>query len=189
VLIEGDTELRDIKPQAATSAIPMWAWVVSGVLLVIGGIAFVIYRRRSKRTMPQLPPYEAALATLATIAGQNLPASGAYKAYYTLVTDALRQYVERRFGLPMLERTTDEIRRTLVNSDVPQPEWLRFYKMLTDADLVKFAKVTPDIDSANQLMRDAKLFVEATKPVVEEQETKSGSPTPRNPNQTIEVMA
>ena len=136
-----------------------------------------------------MPPYEEAIATLDNIASQNLPASGAFKAYYTLVTDAVRHYVERRYGLSMLERTTDEIRKTLADSSVPQVEAKRLVNMLADADLVKFAKVTPDSESAAQLMRDAKLFVEATKPVVEEKETKSGSSTPPNQNQKIEVMA
>jgi hypothetical protein len=189
VLIEGDTELRDIKPQATVGLVPLWTWVVVGALLLVGVIVFAIYRRRNGRTQPQLPPYEEAIAALDAIAARDLPLSGAFKEYYTLVTDSLRRYINRRYELPVMELTTDEVRKTLKDSDVPQSEATRLTNMLSDADLVKFAKVTPDIESANQLMRDANLFVEATKPVVEEKETKSGSTTPPNQNQKIEVMA
>lgn len=188
VLIEGDAELRDIKPQATLPLVPLWAWAIGGIVLV-GLAAIWLFRRlRQGRTVAQLPPYEEALATLDAIAAQDLPGKAAYKAYYTGVTDTVRRYVERRYGLPMLERTTDEIRHTLIDSEIQTTQQLALINMLTDADLVKFAKVTPDNASARQLMTDARLFVEATRPVVTDSAEKSG-PTPRNPNQPIEVMA
>jgi hypothetical protein len=137
----------------------------------------------------QLPPYEEALATLDAIVAQDLPGKAAYKAYYTLVTDTVRRYIERRYGLPMLERTTDEIRHTLIGSEIQPTQQLSVINMLTDADLVKFAKVTPDNANAQQLMTDARLFIEATKPVVVDSAEKSSGAAPRNPNQPIEVMA
>ncbi|MCO5204344.1 MAG: hypothetical protein M9928_04905 [Anaerolineae bacterium] len=188
VLIEGDTELRDIKPQATVPLVPLWAWAIGGVILVVGTAIWLFRRRRSKRTVAQLPPYEEALAALNAIVAQDLPGSAAYKLYYTSVTDTVRRYIERRFGLPMLERTTDEVRHTLIGSEIQPSLQISLINMLADADLVKFAKVTPDNAGAQQLMINARLFIEATRPIVTDSAEKSGT-TPRNPNQPVEVPA
>ena len=65
---------------------------------------------------------------------------GFVKDYHSKITDIIREYFEKQFGLPALERTTTESLKLL--SKHPQGVKVFRYtsKFLNNADLVKFAK-------------------------------------------------
>lgn len=165
VLQEGDTTLRDIKPQAALPLPAAWPWIVAG-LAAVAVIAVAVWqlRRRAKPFVDNRPPHEIALDGLATIEGLALPEKGAFKQHYTLVSDTVRIYVERRFGVPALERTTGEIRADLARSAMPSEVASLFIAFLQESDLVKFSEWTPDVESARQLLARAGMIVQATRP-------------------------
>jgi hypothetical protein len=48
--------------------------------------------------------------------------------------------------------------------------------LLSEADLVKFAKLRPPVDQARALLMHARAFVDATKPVRTEVEVTAGQP-------------
>lgn len=187
VLQESDTALRDIKPQATQPFVPLWAWVLGAGLLLLGGVATFVIWQRYRRAQPALPPYEEALTAFDAITAQDLPGKGAYKAYYTLVTHVVRRYCERRFGLHVLESTTDEVRQQLPASTVPEAQQHALLALLEDADLVKFADIAPDHESAQRLIRDAQRFVNATKPAA--QDDAATTPPTATPPHSAEVMA
>jgi hypothetical protein len=62
--------------------------------------------------------HQVALDGLTIIEGLRLPEQGRFKEHYTLVSDTVRVYMERRYGVPTLERTTGEIAPTW-----PAPAW------------------------------------------------------------------
>jgi hypothetical protein len=71
-----------------------------------------------------------------------------------------------------MEMTTDEIVDALRDVEIEQKQKMNLFSVLRDADLVKFAKATPEAEE-NELAYDkAYHFVEETKPVevVEEPE-------------------
>jgi hypothetical protein len=173
VLVEGDTTLRDIKPQASLPLPAIWPWVVGGlfVVLLVAVVAGWLLRRwwlRRKAALANTPdlrlPHEVALDELTRIAGLNLPPQHRFKEHYTLISDVLRGYVEKSFQIPTLDRTTYEIRRSLKLAPFNQDNKRLLIEMLNQADLVKFAKVHPKISSAQNYLIQARRFVDQTRP-------------------------
>lgn len=165
VLQEGDSDLRDIKPQAVLPMPAAWPWVVAG-LAAAAVVAAVIWRarRREKLAVDNRQADEIALDGLSRIEGLRLPQQGNFKEHYTLVSDIVRVYIERRYGIPTLERTTGEIRPDLAGVDMPPQVSALLIAFLQESDLVKFSRWTPDIDSAQQLLAHGRMIVQATRP-------------------------
>ena len=105
-----------------------------------------------------------ALDGLRIVKGLRLPEQGRFKEHYTLVSDTVRIYVERRFGVPALERTTGEIRPDLARTAMTPEVSALLLAFLQESDLVKFSQWTPDVESAQQLLVHGRMIVEATKP-------------------------
>ncbi|MCJ7622032.1 MAG: BatD family protein [Anaerolineaceae bacterium] len=173
VLVAGDTELRDIKPQAKLKIPFPWSWLLSGLILAAaacGGMFWYTRRRKdenSSRTPIEVddrPPHEIALDELARIAGLKLPEQKRFKEHYTLVSDCLRRYLEEQIRIRTLDRTTYELNRDLKRSDLPRDVIQNFIAIFRESDLVKFARYTPDVDAAHNCTREARLLVEATMP-------------------------
>jgi len=174
VLVEGDTELRDIKPQASLPLPAIWPWVVGGLLLALL-VALIagwflrrwwLYRKAALANAPDNRlPHEIALDELTQIEGLNLPSQQRYKEHYTLVSDVLRLYVDKVFQIPTLDRTTGEIRRSLRLVDFNPESKQQLIAMLNEADLVKFAKVQPESTMAHDYIEHARRYVDETRPI------------------------
>lgn len=165
VLQDGDTELRDIKPQAVLPMPAAWPWIAAG-LAAVALVAVVVWqaRRREKLAVDNRQAHQVALDGLRIVEGLRLPEQGRFKEHYTLVSDTVRVYVERRFGVPALERTTAEIRPDLARTAMTPEVSALLLAFLQESDLVKFSQWTPDVESAQQLLVHGRMIVEATKP-------------------------
>jgi hypothetical protein len=119
-------------------------------------------------TEPLRPAEEVALEKLDTIREQKIWQTGQVKEYHTQLTDVVREYIARRFEVSSAEQTSDETLRAmrpLLSDKKDLFEQLR--KMLTLADLVKFAKWTTTPDENESSLRSAYTFVKETTPVEE----------------------
>jgi hypothetical protein len=164
----------------------LWGGIALAVLVAIAALIWWIRkrRRRGEAEAPavRLPPEVIALAELERIAALNLPVRGDYKQHYTLVVDALRHYLEARYGVEAMDRTTfelmDVLNRHRVRVDGLEP-------LLNEADLVKFAKFAPTPESAAQAVSRAREMVIASTPVAATPDPLAPSePTqPREPSQ------
>jgi len=167
VLQEGDTELRDIKPQAALPIGPAaWPWIAAGLAAAAALAGVIVWRTRRRRKVfvDNRLPHEVALDSLTLVEGLRLPEQGRFKEHYTLVSDTVRTYVERRYGIPALERTTGEIRPDLARIELSSEVTAALIAFLQESDLVKFSKWTPDVESAYRLLAQGRLIVETTRP-------------------------
>jgi hypothetical protein len=97
----------------------------------------------------------------------GLPEQGQFKTHYTLVTDCLREYLENQFQLRAFDRTTSELGQILGQSDLAIEYRQPFIKLFRESDLVKFAKLVPEVEEARQLVEQARRLVEVTKPLPE----------------------
>lgn len=172
VLVEGDTELRDIKPQVELPFTNLLPWIVAGVLLLLGGFVLFLFirwqkRRRALAALDRRLPHEVALDDLAHIEGIGLPDQGRFKEYYTLISDVMRTYMEKRFKVAMLERTTAEIEDSLIGIEIEANVAGQYLSLLDICDLVKFSKYSPEVDSAYSLMISARQIVTSTIPLDE----------------------
>lgn len=175
-----DLAITDIK---GIYKAPIWWWgILRWVLLAIaivgigiGGYYLITYLK--KRTSheevaaaaePLRPAEEVALEKLDIIREQKIWQTGQVKEYHTQLTDVVREYIDRRFEVSSTEQTSDETLRAmrqLLKEQKDLYEQLR--KMLTLADLVKFAKWTTTPDENELSLRSAYAFVKETTPIEE----------------------
>ncbi|HET6350146.1 MAG TPA: hypothetical protein VFH88_13785 [Candidatus Krumholzibacteria bacterium] len=164
-------DAKDLNPLKAQWKAPpnywLWAAIAALVLAAAAVLVWWIRRRRSRpgEAAPEvrLPPEVVALAELERIHGLGLPAQGEFKTHYTLVVDAVRRYIEARYGVEAMDQTTFELLGALdrrgVHVDGLSP-------LLDEADLVKFAKFAPTVESAAGAIDRARELIIHTTPVV-----------------------
>lgn len=171
-----DIAITDIK---GIYKAPIWWWgIFRWVLLAlaiigigVGGYFLITYLRSrysdSQTTIlptePLRPAEEVALEKLDIIREQKIWQKGQTKEYHTQLTDVVREYIARRFDISSTEQTSVETLsaiKPLLNDKRELYEQLR--KMLSLADLVKFAKWTATPDENEQSLRNAYTFVKET---------------------------
>jgi hypothetical protein len=170
VLVEGDTQLRDIKPQAELPLPVIWPWIAGFTLAAALLLTWILRRwwMRRKETLADAPdlrlPHEVANDELDRIEGLGLPAQARFKEHYTLASDVLRQYMQDSFHIATIDRTTYEIRSALKYAPLSQTIKSDLQDLLMEADLVKFAKVKPEIDLAQVYIPRVRRVVAVTTP-------------------------
>ena len=164
---------------------PIWWWgILRWVLLAlaiagigVGGYYLITYLCSrygdapaiAVPTEPLRPAEEVALEKLDAIREEKIWQSGQVKEYHTQLTDVVREYIARRFEVSSTEQTSDETLRAMRGLLTDKKElYDNLRKMLTLADLVKFAKWTTTPDENEISLRNAYTFVKETTPVEEE---------------------
>ena len=173
--------VKDAKPLPLPDPLTMrsgrklsWLWIgVAVVLALLAAIVVIwLWRRQPPPPMlpplppvPSVPPVDEALAALARLEASGLAAAGHFKEFYLELTIILRRYLERRFGVAALERTTDEfMAETRGDPRFAGAEFQVLPGLLAAADLVKFAEARPTADTAIAALAACRQFVEATRP-------------------------
>lgn len=128
------------------------------------------------RPAPPLPPHVAAIQALEALHNQKLWQNNRHKQYYSGITDILRTYIAARWEIGAMEMTSDEIIETMRPEELPDKARMDLTAILRDADLVKFAKATPEAEQNEADYLKAYYFVEETKPVEEEAPAEEESP-------------
>lgn len=166
VLAEGDSELRDIKPQAALeipAAIPYPALLAGVGAVALALLGFVLWRRwASRKPVDNRTPDQVAYDELARIGALQLPAAGRFSEHYALTADCVRNYLERQFGIAACDRTTLEITAALRTATIAPAQAQSLVTMLAECDLVKFARLAPGSAAAADLLEEARHFVMLT---------------------------
>lgn len=120
---------------------------------------------------PPLPPHVAAIQALEAIHHQKLWQNNKHKQYYSALTDILRTYIDSRWDVSAMEMTSDEIVDAMRCVELPQKAKMDLATVLRDADLVKFAKDTPDAEQNEADYLKCYYFVEETKLADEAEKT------------------
>ncbi len=170
-VVKGATPLPEPLTMRLAKQIP-WKWLGLAVgLLLLAAVAVWYWRRpgpaaASAPAIPLVPPAEEALLALARLEASGLIAAGRFKEFYLDLTTLLRRYLERRFGVAALERTTDEfLAETRGDPRFAGSEFQILPSLLGEADLVKFAEVQPGPGAAGAALAACRRFVEVTRPV------------------------
>ena len=149
----------------------LWPLIILAVL-VAAWFGWKYYQRH-KANAPvvvvkekPVPAHIVAMQALEALSDKKLWQNGRDKQYHTELTDILRQYIERRFEVPAMEKTSEEILDELYELAESQKASLANLKqILSIADLVKFAKYQPLADENQLSFMNAKMFVEQTKKI------------------------
>ena len=174
-------DIRDIKPPWEMER-DWWALVkplLIGLLILALIAAGIIFYRRWKAgkallpvfEKPPRPAHEVAVERLDALGQTDLLATGQVKAYYIELSDIVRTYIEDGLHVPALESTTTDLMPILRQAEV-QPEVMdMLHVILTESDLVKFAKHTPSRENSEESVRLAYEVIKRTRPQPELEST------------------
>lgn len=143
-------------------------WIACG-LLAAGLIALAVWlirrarRRKEEAGKPKDPAYIVALRELEKYRSDKYWAPDKQKAFYSGITDALKFYIDDRFGVDAPEMTTAELFDALKSDKDITPEMYSSLKELFErADFVKFAKHLADEQENASALPLAVRFVTST---------------------------
>ena len=142
------------------------SWILGILIGLLLGILLVWYllKRKGKKLKDLFERkketiYERALRALETLEKEKLWQYNQSKEHYSRLTTIIRTYVEERFGLPMLEQTTDEFIQNAKHHPALQPYFHSLVDLLQIADMAKFAKAQPLPEEHIKSLEIAKLFI------------------------------
>ncbi len=171
VVAEGDTTLRPLKPNFAFPR-PWWPWILAGILLAGFLIWWFKFRdqkpEKEPQPEPEIAPFYNPLKQLERRLldikqTSNIAQAKDFKSFYSEIGDALRAYFEELYEIPALECTSRELLRYLDAYGVDDKLTGYTRNILNEADLVKFAKFTPSLDSAWKTHEEALKFLNRAK--------------------------
>lgn len=141
-------------PVTAGEVLP---WAVAGqwavVLIILGVCLYMMFRKKGEIFVrPKEPAHIVALRELDKYRGKEMWAPDKQKAFYSGVTDALREYISERYDIGAMEMTTSELFKDMKKTDVPEELQAKVRQLFELADFVKFAKfVASDEENAAAL--------------------------------------
>ena len=152
---------------------------LSILMVVLLAIAYYLYLRLRDnkpviariRIVKRLLPHQKAMKAIEEIKAERMVTAEDPKEYYTRLTDALRKYIEERYGFSAMEMTSSEIIERLMASG-DQQSLAELSQLFQTADLVKFAKYSTLINENDANLVSAVDFINKTKietPVAEQQ--------------------
>lgn len=167
-------------------------WIFALAVLILGGRW--LYRKWKDREItealdeteeiPSDPAHVIALQMLRAVELDAPWARGEGKEAQAILSEAVRLHLQGTFGVKALERTTDELSRTLIQSPVrglPEEETRWILALLERSDLVKFAKQDMDGDAHLRVIRESIAWVERTQPQVDTSDAGVSSAPSPNP--------
>ncbi len=153
-----------------------WLSFIMLLLIAIGAYLYI----RLKQNKPiisrilivkHIPAHQKALTAIDKLKQDRMQSSEDQKAYYTQLTDTLRQYINERFGFNAMEMTSTEIIARL--NETGDPKMIsELRELFQTADLVKFAKYSTLINENDLNLVNAVNFIDQTKTQETETEEK-----------------
>ena len=129
----------------------VWLVIVLGILTV----ALILSRKRNAADVAHCddPAHIVALRRLDKFRSNAYWAPEKQKAFYSGITDALKDYIEARFGIDAPEMTTAELFDALkTDKDITPEMFTELRELFERADFVKFAKhAATDEENASAL--------------------------------------
>ena len=175
-------DIRDISPimKEPYTFWEIFRWILLAIVVaaLIFGICYIVKRKKANQpiiSIPKAPPLPAdqqALNDLEALRLKQLWQQGRIKEYHTELTDIVRNYLEKRYGIASTEMTSDQTIEQFDNAHRGTHD-SSTTALLTDilqtADMVKFAKKEPlpyehdrSMNSATDFIRKAEADKAAT---------------------------
>lgn len=152
-------------PYSLKEALP-WAALVALLILFIWFVRRAVKNIREKKNIfgkPIVvdPPHIIALRRLEKLREQKLWMNN-QKEFFTTLTDTLREYIEERYLMQAMEKTSNEILRDLSDKEIDKDIYKELTELLTLSDLVKFAKYTAQEHECENSLPAAIKFINST---------------------------
>jgi hypothetical protein len=143
-----------------------WWWAVPPLLATLATLIAALVRRslRRQQIVVPIPAHEWAKRQIAVLVSEDLVRRGRVQEFYYRISDIVRGYVERRFGVSAPEMTTEEFLVAAASERrFGERNTAELNEFLSACDLVKYARQLPGADEADAVLRAAGGFVERTR--------------------------
>ena len=160
-LLPADTTKRVPKPPRALFEIRPFPWwlIAALVAAIVAGLLlwWWLHRRNKEQVVVPVDPFTRAQSEFQRIEALGLLGAGERGRHVALMVEVLRDYLAARYVEASLSLTSSELQRSLRGTPhVPQERLLR---VLTEADLIKFARRPVSAERAGELGREAQAVV------------------------------
>jgi hypothetical protein len=161
-ILPADSAQRIPKPPRAlfeSTRFPWWLWALLAAAIIAVGLLVWWWIRRRRRPRPAVvvDPFARAESEFQRIEALALLEAGERGRYVTLMIEVLRDYLAARYAEAALSLTSTELQRSVGGLPfVPQE---RLMRLLTEADLIKFARRPVSSERARELGREARSIV------------------------------
>lgn len=158
-----ENDIRDIKGLIYYDIRLIYLLIL--LCLVAFVIAFILFLRKRKKPsvvkeeILVLPPDVVALNKIRKLKELKLIEQGKIKEFYTMLSDIIRAFIEDKYKISALDRTTYELIAELKNKNVIRNNIGMVHDFLFDCDLVKFAKYIPPAEDSNKILITAEEII------------------------------
>ena len=165
-----DKKLREIRPPFIPAGWGTWLMV----LLAIAVLLYILHlwkQRLRRRHLLHLreqddlrPSHVIALSKINALVQSGLWEHEQYKIFYITLIDILREYLQRRFTLDVSADTSAELLSRIKTREDLQSFVPLLRELLSQSDLVKFARAVPQEEQRNEHIRWLCQFINQTTP-------------------------
>ena len=161
-VLPADTAGIEPKPQRGvfTFGLPWWIWALVAALAaaVLMLIAW-LWRRRRRRPVAREAPYVIAEREFNRVEGIELLAAGERARYVTLMVEVLRDYLAAVVDGATTAQTTNELAAAMRKAGMGS--YARSAALLSEVDLIKFARRPVSAERAAALGREARAIAQS----------------------------
>lgn len=160
----------------------LWWWILAGAGAAASlAVAWWMMNRPGHvEAEPPLPADQWALREIDRLEAERLPERGEVDGFFVRLSDVVRTYIERRFGIAAPDQTTQEFLRAAGrNPELAGGHERTLAQFLRTADMVKFAAARPAGTECGRALDAMRGFVRATAPVEPEpgaEQASAGNP-------------
>lgn len=164
---------RDLtQPEQVTMDSLRWRYVMFAIdaafALIVATVALNSWvRSRPKPEAPPpppIPPWISATEALEVLSRSDLLSRGLTKDYYDQLSDIVRRYIGALRSFDALEMTTVEVLAKLKRVPIAGVTTAEVAHLLTECDLVKFARHVPSHEESEQILDVAFTIVKRSSP-------------------------
>lgn len=143
--------------------------VIVLILAALAIAAFIYLKKKKVEEKPSMPPRlpeEIARDALRELKEKRLAEKGLIKEYYIGLSDIIRAYIENRYRIYAMDRTTWELFQEMKSKKIERLHVDKINDFLEDCDMVKFAKYTPGQKEIEEAYETACDIIDITTPKV-----------------------
>lgn len=176
--ISGMTDVAEPAPGTWLDDVPDWIlqywWAILVAIACVVALVFLVrkwlkIRKGKPKSKPVIPPYQEAMRALDELKGRQLWQHGENERYFVELTDILRRYLNRRFGVAAPEMTTSQFLDEASRHPRLTAYGDELQRLLHLADFIKFAKGDSLPAENEEAFSIVRRFVEDTRPTPEEE--------------------
>lgn len=159
-------------PEEVTTESLRWRYTMLGIdaafALIVATVALHSWVRSRPKPEPPppppIPPWIAATEALEALSRSDLLSRGLTKEYYDQLSDIVRRYIGALRNFDALEMTTVEVLAKLERAPIAGVTTAEVAHLLTECDLVKFARHVPSHQESERILEVAFNIVRRSSP-------------------------